>query len=178
MVAIAKFLWLALTVTAATIRRDVITVQDDITKRLGPQLSTLSKDVKGFPGSGVDGALAIQADFKTLTATFKTATSNVKATGSFGVVSGTTILSYIQVNLVPTTLHTLVSLQDQVSAWADVEGGKALVLAQLKELNSATSTYFYAITAAEPLLQKSGAIAIQTQISGAFTTAIGVYAKN
>ncbi|KKP00727.1 hypothetical protein THAR02_07153 [Trichoderma harzianum] len=56
MVAITKFLWLALAATAATavaiVQRDVITVQNDIKQKIGPIWTTLKNDIDAFPNSG------------------------------------------------------------------------------------------------------------------------------
>ncbi|KAL7949440.1 hypothetical protein V8C42DRAFT_310901 [Trichoderma barbatum] len=180
MVAITKFLWLALTATAATataiIRRDVVTVQNDITQKLGPSLNTLNKDINGFPASGLTGALTIQTDFDNVVAILNTTTSDIKATGSFGVVSGTTILAQIQV-LVPTFLASLVAIGAQASSWHSIPGGQALILHQLQAGNTAVSIFLDAIIAAEPLLLKAGSVAIKTQLTGAFTTAIASYSS-
>jgi hypothetical protein len=60
MVFIAKLLALALTATATPIlRRDAVTVENDITQKIGPQTTTLTNDVNGFPASGLSGAVAI-----------------------------------------------------------------------------------------------------------------------
>ncbi|KAL7931196.1 hypothetical protein V8C35DRAFT_119402 [Trichoderma chlorosporum] len=180
MVAITKFLWLALTATAATaaaiVQRDVITVQNDITQKIGPSLTTLNNDVAGFPASGLAGAIKIQEDFTALIAAVDGTISDIRSTGSFGVVSGTTILAQIQI-LVPAFLGTLVNLGLQESSWSAIPDGRALILNQLQKANTVMSNFADAIIAAEPFLQKAGGIAIKVQITGAFTTAIAYYTE-
>src|SRR5690349_9339176 len=110
MVAIIKLLVLALTASATPlVHRDVVTVQNDITQKIGPEMNTLNNDVNGFPASGLTGAMAIHRDIQLLVNTLGTAVSNIRSTGSFGTVSGTTILGDIQ-QLVPTLLATVVNL--------------------------------------------------------------------
>ncbi|EHK19261.1 uncharacterized protein TRIVIDRAFT_216595 [Trichoderma virens Gv29-8] len=178
MVAITKILWLALTATAATataiVRRDVITVQNDITQKIGPSWTTLNQDIAAFPESGSAGATTIQKDFTNAIAALDTTTSDIQSTGSFGIVSGTTILADIQ-QLVPTFLAVLVTLGAQESSWSSIEGGKSLILSQLQSSSAATSKFLDAVITAEPLLLKPGALAIKAQLTGAFTTAIAVY---
>ncbi|KAL7931203.1 hypothetical protein V8C35DRAFT_310668 [Trichoderma chlorosporum] len=178
MVAITKMLWLALTATAATataiVRRDVITVENDITQKIGPSWNTLNNDVNGFPNSGLPGIIQIRDDFTVLVSDLQTAISHIKTTGSFGTVAGTTILANIQA-LIPTFLATLVNIGLQEPSWADIEGGTALMLSWLQSLNTAMLNYQDAITGAEPFLLKAGALAIKAQVTGAFTTAIAAY---
>ncbi|KAF3401573.1 hypothetical protein F1880_009995 [Penicillium rolfsii] len=175
MVLLAKFLVLALTAAATPIlRRDVTTVQNDITKKIGPQLSTLNNDVKGFPASGSTGANTIHGDFEHLVTTVDSTIRDIKSTGSFGTVSGTTIIANLQ-TLVPKLLETLVDLGLQEPSWEDIQGGKQLVLSDLRSLNAAMDNFMNAVTAAEPLLLKAGSLAVKTQIDGGFATAIAAY---
>jgi ethanolamine utilization microcompartment shell protein EutS len=178
MVAITKFLWLALaaTVTTATaiVRRDVITVQNDITQKLGPSLNTLNNDVNGFPKSGLSGAVAIQGDIASVVSVLERTVSDIKSTGQFGTVSGTTILADIQV-LVIIYLASLVNIANQAPSWHDIQGGQALILGQLRSWNTATTHFLDAIISSQPLLLKAGGLAIKAQLTGAFTTAIAAY---
>jgi hypothetical protein len=175
MVLITKLLVLALTAAATPIlRRDVITVQNDITQKIGPEFTTLNNDVNGFPASGLPGATAIHGDFQRLVTTVDSAIRDIKSTGSFGTVSGTTILANVQA-LVPTFLATIENIGLQEPSWADIQGGRELVLSDLQALNAAMSNFMDALTAAEPLLLKAGSLAIKTQLVGSFTTAIAAY---
>ncbi|OBT41326.1 hypothetical protein VE00_08514 [Pseudogymnoascus sp. WSF 3629] len=172
MVAIIKLLVLALTASATPlVHRDVVTVENDITQKIGPLINTLNNDVNGFPNSGLTGAVAIHGDVQVLVNTVNTAISNIQSTGSFGTVSGTTILANIQA-LVPTFLATLVNIGLQAPSWAEITGGQALILSDLQSLNTAFSNYADAIVGAEPFLLKAGGLAIKAQITGAFSTAM------
>ena len=53
--ALLPFAFSALASPLAT--RDAITVENDITQKIGPQITTLDNDVNAFPASGVSGAL-------------------------------------------------------------------------------------------------------------------------
>ncbi|KAL6832830.1 hypothetical protein V8C40DRAFT_262682 [Trichoderma camerunense] len=178
MVAITKFLWLALTATSATaaaiVQRDAVTVENDITQKIGPSWTTLDNDIKSFPNSGLTGAIAIQADFTNVIAALDKTTSDIKSAGSFGVVHGTTILASIQL-LVPTYLTLLVRLGTQTSTWSAITDGRASILKQLQLADAATSKFIDAVIAAEPLLLKPGGIAIKAQLTGALATAIAIY---
>lgn len=175
MVAITKlFFFAALAVAAPLSGRDATTVENDLTEKIGPQLNILNHDVAAFPASGRAGALTIHTDFETLVTTLDAARTNVQNTGIFGIVSGTSILADIQL-LVPTILATLVEIGNQEPSWSEIPGGKAQVLSDLQNLNTAFSNYFDAVIAAEPLLLKAGGIAVKTKVASAFTTAIAAY---
>jgi hypothetical protein len=175
MVLIAKLLFLALTAAATPIfRRDVVTVENDITLKIGPQLTTLNNDVRGYPASGSSGAHAIHGDFETLVTIVDSTIRDIKSTGSFGTVSGTTILANIQ-ELLPTFLDILVEIGLQEPSWALVQGGRELVLSDLHSLNAAMDNFMNAITAAEPFLLKAGSLAVKVQLDGGFITAIAAY---
>ncbi|KAL7954395.1 hypothetical protein V8C34DRAFT_319883 [Trichoderma compactum] len=178
MVAITKFLWLALTATAATaaaiVQRDVVTVEDDIAQHISPTWTTLHTDINAFPNSGVSGAVAIRLDFTNAIAALNKTTSDVKSTVSFGVVAGTAILADVQ-QLVPTFVAVLVKLGAQVSSWITISDGKALILSQLRSADAAMIEFLDAVIAAEPLLLKAGGVAIKVQLQATFTTAIAAY---
>lgn len=175
MVLIAKLLVLALTAAATPIlRRDAATVDNDITQKIGPQITQLNNDVSGFPASGLTGALTIDADVKTLVSTVKGTISDIQDTGFFGTAPGTTILSDIQF-LVPTLEAALAQIESQYEAWAAIPGGTSLILSDLQSLNTVFTDFLNAVNAAEPLLLKAGGLAIQTQLAGAFDSAIAAY---
>jgi hypothetical protein len=128
---IAKLLVLALTAAATPIlRRDAVTVEDDISQKIGPQIQTLDTDVNGFPASGLSGVLAIHNDFQNLVTIVNGATSDIESAGSFSETEGTTILPDVQ-DLTPTLLDILSYITSQVDAWQDIPGGYALVLNDL-----------------------------------------------
>ncbi|KAK6537238.1 hypothetical protein TWF694_011435 [Orbilia ellipsospora] len=175
MVAIFKLLLFTLTCSATPLlRRDVITVENDITQKIEPQITTLNKDVNGYPASGLNGALAIHSDIQQLVATVNTATDNIKSTGSFGTVAGTTIVAQFQ-SIVPAFLEAIVNLGAQVSDWVNIPGGRQLVLNDLEAMNAAFVGYFDAMIGAEPILLKAGAVALKAQVNGAFVATIAEY---
>lgn len=175
MVLIAKLLVLALTAAATPIlRRDPATVDNDITQKISPQITQLNNDISGFPASGVNGALTINADVKTLVSIVEGTISDIKETGFFGAAPGLTILNDIQ-SLVPTLEAALTQIESQYEAWAGIPGGTSLILSDLQSLNTVFTYFLNAVNAAEPLLLKAGGLAIQTQLAGAFDSAIAVY---
>ncbi|KAK4067398.1 uncharacterized protein Triagg1_7578 [Trichoderma aggressivum f. europaeum] len=178
MVAFTKFLWLALTATAATaaaiVQRDVVTVQNDIAQKISPTWATLHTDINAFPDSGVSGAVTIRLDFTNAIAALNATTADIKNTVSFGVVSGTAILADVQ-QLVPTFVAAIVKLGTQVSSWIAIPDGKALILSQLRSADAAVIGFLDAVIAAEPQLLKAGGLAIKAQMTATFTTAIAAY---
>ncbi|OOQ83856.1 hypothetical protein PEBR_33028 [Penicillium brasilianum] len=177
MVLIAKFLFLALTATATPIlRRDATTVQNDITQKIDPHITKLNNDVNGFPASGFAGSLTIHDDFQTLATVVKATTDDIKATGSFGIVSGTSILSSVQ-SLTPKLTDTLDAIGSKEADWAALPDGKALMLSDLQSLQKLFSDFDNSLTAAEPFIVQPGVLVVQTEISGAFDSAIAEYSS-
>jgi hypothetical protein len=175
MVLFARLLILALTAAATPILgRDASTVENDITQKIGPQITKLNNDVSGFPASGSTGAQTIHNDFQTLGTILVATTDDIESTGSFDLIAGTTILADVQL-LIPTLLATLADIGSQEPSWAAIPGGKDLVFSDLQSLKAAFKNFSNALTAASPLLLKAGSIAIQTQMLGAFDTAIASY---
>ncbi|GFF55730.1 hypothetical protein IFM58399_10145 [Aspergillus lentulus] len=175
MVLFARLLILALTAAATPIlRRDASTVENDITQKIGPQITKLNNDVNGFPASGLTGAQTIHNDFQTLATIVAATTDDIKSTGSFSITAGTTILADVQL-LVPTLSATLVAIGSQEPSWAAIPGGSELVFSDLQSLKAAFNNFSNALAAASPFLLKAGSIAIQTQMLGAFDTAIATY---
>ncbi|OOQ81863.1 hypothetical protein PEBR_41311 [Penicillium brasilianum] len=175
MVFIAKLLVLALTASATPIlRRDAVTVENDITQKIGPQTKILDNDVNGFPASGLAGALAIDSDAKTLVTIVNSATSDVYSAGSFSEADGITILADVQ-ELTSSFSGTLATLGDQAAAWADIPGGQALVLNDLQSLNTTFVEFANALIAAVPADLVPSAESIKTQITDAFSSEIAAY---
>jgi hypothetical protein len=177
MVAIIKLLVFALTASATPlVPRDAVTVENDITQKIGPQFKTLDTDLNGFPASGLEGALDIAKDLQIVISTMNQATRNIQSTGSFGEADGTTILANLQAH-VPLFLATLGKIGSQEPAWATIPGGQDVVLRRLKSLNTAFSDYTNAIIRSEPLLLEAAALAIKAEITLAFKTAIDAYSS-
>ncbi|KAL7932062.1 hypothetical protein V8C35DRAFT_308381 [Trichoderma chlorosporum] len=178
MVAITKFIYLALTATAATaaavVRRDAITVQNDITQKIGPSWHRLDNDINGFPASGLTGAVTIHQDFTDVIVNLNGTTSDIKSTGTFGLTDGTAILAELQ-QQIPLYLATLVTLSAEAPSWSAIPGGQALILSDLQSANASMTDFMNTFTVVVPLLLKPGAIAIQVQVTGAFATAIAAF---
>ncbi|KAF3386694.1 hypothetical protein F1880_001297 [Penicillium rolfsii] len=175
MVLIAKLLVLALTAAATPIlRRDATTVENDINQKIGPQVTTLNNDLRGFPDNGSPGAVTISNDFENLVTIVKSSTSDVQNAGSFSTLSGSTILSDLEL-LVPQFFDSLVTIEAQALSWFALQGGQQLILANLEKLNTAMNDFMNALTAAEPLTLKPGSLAIKAQLDSGFTTAIAAY---
>ena len=172
---IAKLLVLALTAVATPIlRRDAVTVINDINENIGPQIQTLHSDVNSFPESGLSGAVAINSDVQTLVAVLDGTTSDINDAGSFSEADGTDILADVEL-LAPTLLDTLLAIRDQAEAWADIPGAQAVVLKDLQSLNTAFDGFANALIAAMPADIVPSAEAMKTEIDGGFTTAINAY---
>jgi hypothetical protein len=177
MVFIAKLFVLALTAAATPIlRRDAVTVENDITQKIGPQANILDNDVKGFPASGLAGALTIDNDFNALVAVVNGATSDILNTGSFSESDATSILQDAH-DLISTFLGTLSAITDQAAAWEGFSGGQALVLNDLQSLNGSFIDFTSALIEATPSDLVPSATSIQTQIAQAFTSAIAAYSS-
>lgn len=178
MVAITKFLWLALAATTATaaaiVQRDVITVQNDIRQEIGPTWTTLNNDINVFPNSGSEGEAAIQSGFGDAILALEETTADIKSTGSFGLVSGTTIFADIQL-LVPTFLSAIVTLVAQKPIWDNIPDGTPSILSRLQIAEIVMSEFLDAVVASEPILLKPSGYALKAQLTGAFATAIAVY---
>ncbi|BAE57533.1 unnamed protein product [Aspergillus oryzae RIB40] len=156
------------------LRRDAAKVQGDITQKIEPQINTLYNDVRGFPTSGLTGAMTIRSDLQSLATTVNDATADVKSTGSLDTPSGTTILADIQ-SLMPTSLVTLTHVGAEAPAWEDIQGGPALILSDLRSLKTALDNFANALISNEPLLLQAKALAIKTQIDGGLDIAIAPY---
>ncbi|CAI7579889.1 unnamed protein product [Penicillium pancosmium] len=168
MVLIAKLLVLALTAAATPIfRRDAVTVENDITQKIGPQIQTLDSDVNGFPASGSSGALAIHNDLQSLVPLVDGATSDIKLTGSFSEADGATILEEVQ------------SLTSKLLAsdWENITGGQARVSSDLQSLNKSFDGFTNALVIAETLLQAPSVLGVRIQIGSAFADAIAAYSN-
>ncbi|KAJ5891323.1 uncharacterized protein N7473_007551 [Penicillium subrubescens] len=124
MVFIAKLFVLALTAAATPIlRRDAVTVENDITQKIGPQVQALDNDVKGFPASGLTGVLAIDNDCNALVTVVNDATSDIHNAGSFSESDGTSVLQAAS-NLISIFLGTLSAITNQAAAWEGFPGDK------------------------------------------------------
>lgn len=174
MVAIAKFLLLALPATATPLIRSVQDVISDLQTKISPQVITLNADVVAFPASGVNGAATIHTDIQTLTTTLSKATTTIEKTGSFGAVYGVHIANLIQ-GQVSGVVATLVAFASQKISWEGMPGGTAQLRVELQDLGGAFDVYADAAIAATPLVSQVGLITVKLELSAAFATAIAVF---
>ncbi|KAM0248663.1 hypothetical protein ACHAQJ_009370 [Trichoderma viride] len=176
MLGITKILLLVSTAAAIVLPRDAITVQNDITQKIGPQWTTLDNDAKAFPASGLTGALSIHSDVQSLVAVTNNATADVKAAGAFSEADGTTILADLQ-SLIPTIHDALSVIGSQAPAWANIPGGQSLILSDLQHLNSSSVGFLNALITASPADLVPSAASVKTQILGGFNSAIAAYSS-
>jgi nucleoid DNA-binding protein len=177
MVAITRLLLLAFTAAAAAstiVSRDDITVRNDITQKIGPQFTTLNNLINKFPASGDAGRESIHTAFTTLQTSLKGTVVDIRSFGSFSITSGVAVIADIQ-SRKPVFLATLNTAAAQAPSWAALEGGIKQMQKDLKSLAESFNTFMNAIIAAQPIILKAGGLALQTEMSGAFTTVIAAY---
>ncbi|KAH0522625.1 hypothetical protein TsFJ059_006447 [Trichoderma semiorbis] len=174
MVGLTKILLLASTAAALILPRDATTVENDINQRIGPQWTTLSNNINGYPESGLQGAFNIHDGVQSLVAITDDATANVNAAGSFSEADGTTILTDLE-SLAPTFLGALSAIGDQAPAWGDLRGGQAVILSDLQSLNSSFIGFVNALTAASPADLVPAATSVGAQVADGFNNAISAY---
>ncbi|GLB19995.1 hypothetical protein AtubIFM61612_009921 [Aspergillus tubingensis] len=177
MVLIAKLLTLALTAAATPIlRRDAITVEDDVNQRIAPGISTLSNDINTFPSSGLAGAVAIHADFQNLVSSVNYATTDTNSAGSLDDETGAAILNDVQA-VIASLSGVLTAIANQETAWSSVPGGASLVLNDLASLHTAFDNFADALNTNGPASLSDQITAIKTTIDNAFTSAEAAYSS-
>ncbi|KAL7914060.1 hydrophobic surface binding protein A domain-containing protein [Trichoderma velutinum] len=174
MVNFTKILLLASTAAATILPRDAVTVENDINQKVGPQLTTLSNNINGYPASGLQGAFNIHDNVQSLVTITNAATADIKTAGSFSEADGTTILSDLQ-SLVPTFLDVLSAIGNQAPVWSHLQGGQAVILSDLQGLNSSFIAFFNALTAASPADLVPATTSVGTQVADGFNSAIAAY---
>ncbi|KAJ7788412.1 hydrophobic surface binding protein A-domain-containing protein [Mycena olivaceomarginata] len=135
---------------ATPAKRTVAQVEADITS-IGNQVKTLDTDLTGFPASGLAGALAIHTAASNLVTTVNTGTTDVKNTGTVSEADGNTILTQVQA-IEPTILDALSQITAKQPSFAalPIGGIPALVLQDLKTLNTSTVAFAAALIVAAP----------------------------
>ncbi|KAF7358777.1 Hydrophobic surface binding protein [Mycena sanguinolenta] len=156
-------------------KRTVAQVEADIAS-VSSQVTTLDNDIKGFPASGLLGALNIDTAANTLESRLNTATSDVKANGALDEADATTILNSVQA-IEPVILDALSRLAaDEPSAAAlPIPGVPGLILSELQTLKTDADAFFAALIAAVPADLQAEATTIQTNIDAGFASAIAAY---
>ncbi|PYH66246.1 cell wall mannoprotein 1 family protein [Aspergillus vadensis CBS 113365] len=177
MVLIAKLLTLALTAAATPIlRRNAITVEDDINQRIAPGISALGNDVRTFPASGLAGAVAIHDDFQNLVYSVNYATTDTNDAGSLDDETGAAILNDVQA-VIGNLLSILTTLADQATSWSNVPGGADLVLSDLRSLHTAFDNSADALITNEPASLSDQTTLVKTYIDNAFASAEDAYSS-
>ncbi|KAJ7243178.1 hydrophobic surface binding protein A-domain-containing protein [Mycena haematopus] len=156
-------------------KRTVAQIESDIAS-ISTQVTALDNDIKGFPASGLVGALNIHNAAGSLETTLNTGTSDVEANGPFDEADGTTILNSVQA-IEPVILDALSRLATEEPSFAalPIGGIPALVLADLKTLKADTDAFAAALIAAAPADLKAAATTIQSNIDAGFAAAIAAF---
>jgi len=156
-------------------KRTVAQVEADIAS-ISSQVTTLDNDIKGFPASGLVGALGIHTAAGNLETTLTTATTDVTNTGAVSEADGTTILNSV-LAIEPVILDALTQITAKQPSFAalPIGGIPALVLQDLKNLNASTGSFSAALIASAPADLKSEATTIETNIIAAFNKAIAAF---
>ncbi|KAJ6492998.1 hydrophobic surface binding protein [Mycena sanguinolenta] len=160
---------------AVPTKRTVAQVEADIAN-IATQVTTLDNDIKGFPASGLVGALNINTASGNLETTLTGATTDVKNTGPVDDADGTTILNAVKV-IQPVIIDGLTRISTEKAAFAalPVAGIPALVLLDLQNLKTDTDAFGAALIAEAPADLKPVATSILSAIDAAFATAIAAY---
>lgn len=167
---------IALALASPFSKRDAITVENDINNNIAPATTKLANDVNGFPASGLVGALGIHTDATNLVGIVNNATTDANAVTSVTEAQGQAILGDIE-KIEPTILSTLTAI---VTKKADFQalpigGVPALVLSDLKSLNTSVIAFANALIAKAPTDLKPNATVIENAVASAFATAIAAY---
>ncbi|KAF7349340.1 Hydrophobic surface binding protein [Mycena sanguinolenta] len=178
---------------AVPTKRTVAQVEADIAN-IATQVTALDNDIKGFPASGLVGALNINTASTNLETTLNTATTDVKNTGAVDEADATTILNSVKA-IQPVIIDGLTRISTEEPAFVNntpfrrrlefliymhrrllpVAGIPALVLLDLQTLKTDTDAFGAALISAAPADLKAEATSILSAIDGAFATAIAAF---
>jgi hypothetical protein len=158
--------------TTAKILSDLSTISS--------QTTTLDNAILAFPNSGgtLVQALAIHTDAVTLTNTVTSSTNDVKATPALSEADGQSVIAAVT-NLVPLITKTLNDIVGKKAAFQSLPAGgiPAIVLSDLKTLNSTVTTFDNALIAIAPADLKGQGTTLSNQVLAAFATAIKAYSS-
>ncbi|KAL0568528.1 hypothetical protein V5O48_013455 [Marasmius crinis-equi] len=162
---------------ATPFKRDVATVKADIAT-ISTQVNALDTSINAFPNTGgtLASALAIHNAAVTLDTSVKKAVTDTQATSAFSEADGQSILSSVEA-IEPTILDALNGIVAKKAAFQalPIGGIPALVLQDLKNLNTDTGAFADALIAKSPADLVTQANQIKTTIANAFATAIAAY---
>jgi len=181
MVRIASTLFLALSFVATGIctpvKRTVEQIQTDIAS-ISTQVTSLDNAITAFPATGgtLLNALAIHSSSGSLISSLQTATGDVIATGPVNEVDGRAILSAVEA-FAPTIIHALEGIVVKKPAFQalPIGGIPALVLQDLKDLQTNAAEFANALIDISPESLKDEATALRDSILDAFAVAITAY---
>ncbi|KAF9459839.1 hydrophobic surface binding protein [Collybia nuda] len=191
MVHISSTLLLAFAFVATAIstplKRTVAEIQADIAD-ISAQVTSLDQKITAFPATGGSLAAAlidpfgkrtsqaIHSSSGTLVASLKKGTTDVTATGPVNEADGGAILSSVNA-FEPTIQHALVGIVEKRPAFQalPIGGIPALVLQDLKDLNTNTVAFSDALITNAPDSLKGAATQLKDGIVAGFATAIAAY---
>jgi hypothetical protein len=156
--------------TAAQIISDLHTINT--------QTTSLDNAILAFPNTGgrLTAALAIHTDTVTLTNTVTSSTNDVKATPALSEANGKSVVT-VATSFAPLLTKTLNDVVAKKASFAAllIGGIPALVLADLKNLNSSINAFDKALFAITPADLKGQVNILSNKHSAAFATAIAAY---
>ncbi|KAF7334745.1 Hydrophobic surface binding protein [Mycena sanguinolenta] len=160
---------------AVTTKRTVAQIEADLAS-ISTQVTALDNDVKGFPASGLAGALNINTAATNLESGLNTGTSDVKANGPLDEADGTTILNdVLAIEPVIIDALTRIAAEEPEFAALPVAGIPALVLEDLETLKADIDEFVEAIMSTGPADLAGQATSIRNAIDAAFATAIAAF---
>ncbi|KAF7350366.1 Hydrophobic surface binding protein [Mycena venus] len=169
----SRSLWLRLALLPP-FKRTVAQVESDIAS-ISSQVTTLDNDIKGFPASGLVGALVLAAAFPSACFHVLLSINGQKATGSVSEADANTILKSVMA-FEPTILDALTQIATKKAAFdaLPVGGLSALVLQDLQNLKTFTDGFSSALITSAPV-RLCCRLERTTNIDNGFTTAIAAY---
>ncbi|KAJ7031749.1 hydrophobic surface binding protein [Mycena alexandri] len=164
---------------ALSLKRDVAKVESDIAT-ISSQVTTLDNAIEAYPTTGgtLLAALGIHTDATNLVTTLNGATTDATANGALDEDDARTILTSVEA-LEPIILDALTDIVVKKPAFAalPIGGLPALILADLKNLKTATVAFAGALISAAPADLTDEATQLQNNITAAFDPAIAAYSS-
>ncbi|KAJ7274905.1 hydrophobic surface binding protein [Mycena rebaudengoi] len=159
------------------LKRTVAQVEADLTN-ISNQVTALDNQINAFPNTGgsLAAALAIHSSSTSLDTTLNSATTDVNNTGVVGEADGRTILNMIEA-IEPKILDALTVIARKEPAFAalPIGGIPALILQDLKNLQTATIAFSTALITNAPADLRSESQGVTNTINAAFNSAIAAY---
>ncbi|KAF7314382.1 Hydrophobic surface binding protein [Mycena kentingensis (nom. inval.)] len=161
--------------TPTPTKRTVAQVETDL-RNIATQVQTLDTQIRGFPASGLAGALAIHNSAAPLNTAIQQCTTDVNNTGAVGDADSIAILGIVQ-GFLPNILDALSRISmDRAAFDAQPIGGlSALVRVDLQNLSASTQALSNALAANAAAAEKPAATSIESVLATAFATAIAAY---